>query len=634
MIMDTNASGLALAPPMVPLAIGVRPLPGESLIGLVSRATRENVLGTNKIILEAAGLNLLHPGTIGQDIGDGIGRLALKLGCTPQEIEALCHPYLDDPEGSYDIQWGGGALLRRDLLVERRRVSPESLIRSEHHRADWMNELLPFCPESLELLIDHCASCGSALGWRSSWGIGHCDQLTCRKRLTHPTGERLPAHLASDYQTFAALVSANHAKRSSAIESLHPDLQQLPPSVLVTFMIHAGGAVSSNRVTTNRGTIQNLPSLELAAIVSRGANLLQDWPNHIRSEVAAELDRAFARGSSDARAFQIAVRRLGLPKNARPAQIKLMYDALPEAFEGLGTALGGLGRPVVNGAQACKTIGISTADLRKLREADLITHRTMADGRRVQAFYDLEAVESFATRLRSSVFASRLEQALGIPRYATEQLACLAEVELERDPGVCLLYPTLRLRQQSIDTFIGDLEQAARSSEAPSYAIPLGTAMKRIGGGPKPWAYVLAAMRAGKLPFWLTKKGKFVRAAHVTPKDIDRFKRVTFEAAEYASFPFGSEYTQVDAIDILNIDAEQVQRVMEAGDLVFRPAGVALVTGRVAVNKLASETVSAAEAAAHLSVPPTRVPRFMSQYPEVPSCSVGWDRSSFFRMFP
>jgi hypothetical protein len=634
MIMDMNAPELALAMPPVPLAIGVRPFPGESLIGLISRATRENVLGTNKIILEAAGLTLLHPGTIGQDIGDGVGRLAFKLGCTAQEVEALCHPYLDDPEGPYDIRWGSGALLRRDLLVERRRVSPESLKGSEHHRADWMIELLPFCPESLELLIEHCASCGSTLGWRSSWGIGHCDQLTCRKRLTHPTGDRLPAHLAGDYRTFAALISADPAKRGAALESLHPDLQQLPPSVLVTFMIHAGGTVSANRVPTNRGTIQNLPPLELATIVSRGANLLQDWPNHMRAEVAAELDRAFAKGSSDARAFQIAVRRLGLPKNARPAQIKLMHDALPEAFEGLGTALGGLGRPVINGAQACRTIGISTADLRKLRDANLITHRTMADGRRVQAFYDLEVVETFAARLRSSAFASRLEQALGIPRYATEQLACLAHVELEQDPGVCLLYPTLRLRQQSMDTFIEDLEQAARTSEAPSYAIPLGTALKRIGGGPKPWGHVLAAMRAGKLPFWLTKKGKFARAARVTPKDIDRFKRVTFEAAEYAGFPFGSEYTQVDAIDILNIDAEQVQRVMEAGDLVFRPAGVALVTGRVAVNKLATETISAAEAAAHLSVSPSNIPRFMRQYPEVPSCAVGWERSSFFRMFP
>lgn len=617
-----------------PLAIAITPIAGESLIGLVARATRENVLGSTRIVLEPIGLSLLHPGALGQHIGPGAPLLAQQLGCSVGDVASRCHPYLSSREESMEVRWGSGSLWRPYVHVQRRRISPESIERSPHHRSDWMNLLLSYCPESLELLIDRCPVCNNPLGWRRAWGIGNCDQFECRQLVRHPSGERLPDEFADDYRWFAGLISADPMTRSSAVGQLHADLQRLPPLELINLVVHAGATIRADRFVAHRATIAKVPPLKLATTIARGAQLLRDWPQRLRAETAAEFDRLFISSPGEARSFQHAVRRLGLPRNARPEQMALVRRALPEAFENVGTALGGLRKPVVNGARVCKITGISTGQLRVLRDANLIGHRTTADGPRVQAFYDLAEAEEFNSLLRSAMPASRLEQRLGTPRYATEQLICLGAIEQATDPRVKLLHPGIRLRRESMEGFVEDLVARARRKAPDPCAVPLGTAMRVVGGRMKPWGHVLTAIRDGSLTCWQDSGPKFVRAVLVRPEDIERFKAIEFDSSNWPEFEFDTVMTQVDAMDVLNIDPDQMRRVVAAGDLVFRPSGVALVTSRSVVLDMAARTIAASEAATRLGESPNVMYRTMLRYPKVRSCSVGWLRADFDACIP
>ena len=63
-------------------------------------------------------------------------------------------------------------------------------------------------------------------------------------------------------------------------------------------------------------------------------------------------------------------------------------------------------------------------------------------------------------------------------------------------------------------------------------------------------------------------------------EDIEQFLDHAFSEAEWPDFPFSSQITQVDSMDVLNLDQPGIRRLVETGDLEFRPSGVALVTER------------------------------------------------------
>lgn len=611
-----------------PLAISLNPIPGESLIGLVARATRLNVLDQTCIVLSECAPALLHPGTIGQDIVDP-QRLAVQLGCCTGDILERCHPYLGDPAGPSDVRWGKGAIFRPDIVTINRRISPATLETSDHHRSAWMNRLLPYCAESSELLIDACMTCGKKQGWRHAWGIGCCDDRKCRALLKHPTHEHLPQPLTEGYRLFAGIVSAAPAEREAAVSLLHPDLSALPPAVLINLALHAGAAMQKTPYNLRRTAVSKLPALTIATIAAQGASILLDWPKGFRASIAERLTSLEGVDPKMRGQLLHSVRRLGLPHVARAEQVAVVRHAVPEAFVHAAIALQDLVEPVVPANVICRSMRISPRELNAVREAGLIKHRVIASGRRMQVQYDKAEADRLARRQRESIFASRLEQRFGLPRYAAEQLACLGEVERETHPALALIHSTLRLVQKSVDAFADDLEQRGMPKTAGPGLLPLGTASKILGGRTKPWGAILGAMRAGNFPFWLATEGKFVRRAFVRPEDILPFAAINFDERGWPDFPFRRAYTQVDAAEILNLDALQIRRVIQVGDLTFEPEGVALISERSSVLRIAAAHVATAEIALRTGTKFNHVPRFMGRYPHIPRTEAGWDRAAF-----
>src|SRR3546814_15918621 len=94
-----------------------------------------------------------------------------------------------DPLFPYTTLFRSAVVYREDILLDRRRISPLTLQTSEHHRAAWLLGLLPYCPLSLERLVDECPNCpGKKLGWRRSWGIANSSGAanSCTRRAQPP----------------------------------------------------------------------------------------------------------------------------------------------------------------------------------------------------------------------------------------------------------------------------------------------------------------------------------------------------------------------------------------------------------------------------------------------------------------
>lgn len=616
------------------LTLPVAAMPGESLIGLIARAARLNVLGNTTVILEDVGITLLHPGTVGQDIGDKVKALAAHLGCPADDVSLRCHPYLGDQHGPQDVRWGDGALFRPDLVVEWRRVSPASLKLADYHRAAWMNKLLPYCPESLERLIDSCQACGRKLKWRRAWGIGFCDHQSCRHELSCSNDETLRCELVENYRRFAAIVSSDPGTRAKVMAGLHDDLQCLPASVLLNLTLQLGASVRPDPIKMHRNTLHMLPADTLASIVSQGARLLDQWPRALRGEITQILDGIPDNDGSGRKRFITHVRKLADRKN-RPEQNAIVRAAIPEAREHVGVALASLSKPVVNSSDAVRMIGIDPAELRALRDANLISHRKVVGDRRVLARYDQAEVTKLASAWRGSVPASRLEQALGIPRYATEQLICLDEIANEMHPAVAFLSGGLRLQSSEVERYMGELCATAQPSSPPEDAVSIWKAFRRFGGRLKPWGALLAALREGRLPFWIQGRGAFTRSALVSVADRWKIDGLDFDEGDWPAFSFSDRITQVDANDILNLDSLQVRPVVAAGELTFTPSGVALLTDRETVLELSRRSVAVAEIAARLQADSRNVPKFMATYyPEVRKGPAGWDRAQFEKALP
>ncbi len=140
-------------------------------------------------------------------------------------------------------------------------------------------------------------------------------------------------------------------------------------------------------------------------------------------------------------------------------------------------------------------------------------------------------------------------------------------------------------------------------------------------------------MRAGDLPFWLKEDGKFVRRAQVRLADILPFLSVNFDEADWPDFPFKQTYTQVDAAEILNLDALQIRRLIRARDLIFEPDGVALITDRTTVLHLASLHIATAEIGLRTGTKFTSVRQLLSRHPGIARTEAGWDRAAFDAAF-
>ena len=637
---EQSAFGVAEDLPAVqPLVIPSTPEDDESLIGIIASATAKNVLGHTNVILREVGLDPLFPGHAGQTIEPLLGRLAAKLGFDASLVAHRVHPYLDiahdgiaKPNAQWPIRWGSGTLARQFLSLERRRIAPITLQTSAHHRWQWLSKLLPYCPISLERLVDTCGACEEPLGWNRARGIATCE--TCRRMVPPSDASPLPDHLAHNYRRFAELISPTPGEREKVLNSLHEDLRDLSPTSLIALVLRTGWLLETEIERPWKFSPGALDQPALAKALSIGMGLMANWPRTFR-ETLSEASHSLL--GDDRAKLLLGIRKMG--DRYQPADLSdLVRRAIPEAFEMTQRAMA-LDGPTMLSCDICQLTGIDAEDVRRLDAAGALTAIETRTGERRHVQFSKKQVEEFAASKKGSQRATRMAEALGLPRYAIEQLLGFDEVDRELNFGVLVWDDSLRLVTSSVEAFFRDLNAKARDDAVPDDAVPLWNASRCVGGGLKNWGQTLAALRHGQIPFWLVpdeqrsrdRHSKIVRRILVVIADVVPTLGAPVSSASSETIPIAEVMSQVDAAEVLNIDAVQMKRVAAAGDLTFEGKGKAMWASRAEVLDLAHKYIASPELTYRLGGFGPAVTKMIRKRPDIRGGAFGWVRADVER---
>jgi hypothetical protein len=606
-----------------PLRFAVQPDPGESLLGLLSRATRLNVLESMFLPLKNAGISLKDPARIGILGADVAERLATTLGCPLEAVEARLIRYQGKASPTVDIRLGSTVIMRQDLRLERRRISPLTLEQRDRHLSWWLLALLPFCPVSGERLRDDCSECAAPLGWRKSWGPGVCEH--CEAVIKPSPEPMLGADLLEDYRHFAGLVSVNPPVREAALARLPGPVRQLSAKSLLDLCLRLGATCRPDPLRCRRREFPKLDPDTLTSVLTGGIRLLRDWPNGVQQWAS---DRCDEYGANGKLRDGLRVRLRGLAAQQRPDQTQLVQDALPDMFLNRLRSFADPGKVMLIN-ETFGRLGINWRKLLLAEQQGILTAAEITGGSRRRLQFSTAEVEELARCLRGSSHASSLAWSLGVPIYGIEQLCSIGHVEPELHPGVLHLRASLHVKTASAQDLERRLREVARLDPPPGGTVKLALASRHVGGRFKPWASIIGAILDGTIPCWKKKSGgRMSFSVAVWPADLARFSTAH---DPISGIPASTLISKMDAAEILNCSFAKLQDAQRRKLLHFRRVRKAEVTELDALLTLASRVISSAEFAMRTANTPLAAANELRRL-DVPQFAFGWDRAAVTRL--
>lgn len=600
--------------------------PNESIPGVLARATRGHHLVRTLIPLRSAGLQLDRPGGVQLLPRGQLRDLAHVLRCDPDALasRAGVRSKTSAAAGPQQVAFGDLFMLRSHLELDRRRVSPISLRQGDYHRMAWLNALLPYCPESLEQLMDSCPRCRERLGWRTTFGIGWCEH--CERELPPSRQGALPSELVEEYRLFASLASTDPQRRAAAVALLPIRLRQLAPAELIRLVLRVGANCRDEPLggMMQKKIVHFAPELR-ASIIATGTGLLKNWPDGIRSW-AVDQSQRYADDIDRYTSLRYRLKRIGNGDSVAVGQHDLMAETFPDLFKSFGHSFAGSERYYLT-AQVALMFGITVERLALLRQANCLKHTELPSRKeRLRIRYDADQVDRVANALRGSGSIASCTGAFGLPTYAIEQMACMGVLEQERHSAVLLLHDRPRIRSDSLEQTLEHL-RARYHDDPPRGLMPLKLAANRIGGRLKPWGAIYVAMLCGELPIWHWKEaGNPLRAILVRPESLEMFDDVRFQPHDHPDFPFDALATSADVGEILNVAPKVVQQIITDGGLAWTIRDTAHCVDLVEVLAMAARLASASEVGRRNGESVHRMPYILRRL-SIPGEHGMWSRS-------
>ena len=597
--------------------------PDESVPGAIARGVAENHLVKLKAVLKEVGLDRRAGASQLADTAT-LDRLATVLRCDPERLRAQAGRRLVEPGDrrlQHFLDFNGLVVPRGHLELTRRRISPIALTRSPHHRQSWLMSVLPFCPESLECLIDSCNYCGRSLGWVQSVGIGRCEN--CLRTIEASALPPLPDDSAENYRIFAGLLSLSPDERDAAVDGMPDRLRAFSPGALARLAMRCGldcDDGDEKRVWQTRAG--RMPPQRLARTVARGVALLRSWPTGILDWAAERIA-----GAADVRSCRADmarnIRRIAWPDSHFADQRDLLQEVFPGLRPPRPTFTSGDGwdrtdrevsrvvrssEParvpfsssdgrVYTGREAKRVLPSFAAHAATIRQLGIVPSRLVADhGIMLEHEYPAAPIDDAAAKWADSVPISTIVGRLRLPLYAVEQMIGAGLIDRHDDEILAIVLRRPQAVASTFDAFIRRLNERASRRRMPSTALPIGQESRRIGGRPKPWSEIYAALLDGRIPFWLNGDVDTDRLL-VARGSLDRFIVSTQPKAGHGGWAAADEISTGDAAELLNVIQRDVVRLSSAG-VVTRTIGLrAMTTPRIGIERLAAEHVSAAELA-------------------------------------
>ncbi|ROT94041.1 hypothetical protein EB810_13230 [Altererythrobacter sp. FM1] len=609
------------------LVVQIKPRACESLAGLIFSASYANSLGRTKVILGEIDLELAHPGTIGQYMSGKETRLAHHLGCDPEAIIDRTHPYVDDDKTI--VRWGNGTMRRSDLILDRRRIAPGALCRSEHHRSAWSCRHLPFDSSTRELLVDRCAECSAILRWNTARGLGTCEH--CGTPVSPASRPRLSKRLAASYRGFADLMSIDKEIRERARAVLAPALAALPQPHLLDLIMGIGLVTAETPEAPGRRRIATLDPYERATVSARGYELLRNWPSSLQHAVMDRRDALLQEGRE--RELISALKRLTDCRSVPAAVSATILNALPETRLGSRRMLGALSGGILLASEIAKKAGVSMAEVALLRDHKVLPHSFTSDGPRRGAQFEEDAAVAFIKAWRSSISIPTIARSLGAPHYAAHQLLILRELTREQNAGVTFLDPLPRIEGEQWAGWMEGLTSKQDFGDL-GRTITLRSAMRRHGGGFKDWGGVLLDLHNGLIAFRMIENQDAPLSSRILVRADERIGACISDDRNAASLLELCPYvSQSDACDILNLDPLQIRPLSSEGILRFERRGKGLATRTSAVLRYAECMIAASEIGFRLGVRNDAVHARLSGSLGLSRVPGGWSRNEVERLW-
>ncbi|TAJ72126.1 MAG: hypothetical protein EPO51_08395 [Phenylobacterium sp.] len=476
------------------------PIEGESLLSLIVRHVELNLLSRPGEVLEEVDIRTATPGFMPFTMRDSTADLARALGCREDEI--LSRIYRQPTDSRHEaVNFHGALLERRFLEAKVRRVSPQALGVSPHHRAAWMVRALSFCPESGELLIEACQACGCTLGWTRCSAVWRCDR--CGFDLRRSTTQVPSRKETAEAIAAARLVDVRSDIRAAELACLPAAFRSWDPGQAFAAIVEFGLASSTSsdaRAARNQAVGAGDFSSFTIADLAKGRRFALDWPESLAELAREEYART---GSTSVRRcfgtlskyFYASTPPSPLRDLIRDAAAAALHEARVPAKLAAAVVKGGSTRTRTISALEVERLGISRRELRRL-EGKSSTFVARQTGKGGTTLYDLEAITGLKADLEGSVSLQEAARRLALPAYAFEAILAAKLLCPVSNPDVAVVAAEVRVTQESLNGIIGALEAAPRKDVD---CVGLVDGCRRQFH-PALWAMILAALLSGRLP--------------------------------------------------------------------------------------------------------------------------------------
>lgn len=571
--------------------------PNESVPGALARSVAAHHLEKLNIVLKEAGLGGKYAGLNQMASPADIIAISNVIGCDSAVLGAGIGLRLIEPGSrqlAHLVSFGDLAIPRSYLQLHRRRISPLTLRQLPYHRADWLVAMLPYCPVSLECLVDECAFCAHKLGWVRSLGVGVCEKCGEEVRPNHC--KPLPEDIVSDYRIFANMISFDRGCRANTLAKLPLRLANLPASDLVRLAVRFGLDCTTDSDAEPRAWQTRTAALsaeKIARIVARGAYILRTWPKGIQ-EWASEFVNAG--GLDRPQELRLRLKRIGLGDSCFGAQSGLLQEVFPDWTAKTSFTVTPEPRRYAY-REARERIPNFGTHMVALRRAGILPYVTVNKPGSTPAYlYCAKFIDEFATLATGSISQREVERVLKLPAYAVEQFYCTNLLKRAEHDALKLMRKRPQLLRSSFEELQLNLRKASSRRQRPKRLISIGHESGRIGGRAKPWSAIYEAMLEGDLPFW-TKGDIKSGSLLIEHGSLDPFLNVPSPPQKFAANSFADEVDTLDAAELLNVRPSTVRQLRTNAVLSTRKGTRALLSARSEVEALCATYVSSIELA-------------------------------------
>jgi len=593
------------------LRFAYHPMADESVSGAFAMACHDQRLRSIASALQGGGIDLPRPGSMQWAPSDVLATLAAIMRTDVTVLQGLAFA----STGRRELIAVGDLILPRAAIeLDRRRIGPKTLLVDERHLSAWLNRLLPFCPASLELLVDSCPTCGP-LGWRYTRGVSRCEE--CGQLVPPSSAAPLSCDRADDYRLFAKLVARNPEEAAAGLCHLSSELQAFSRTTLVGILVRAGIVFGPSDVDRSlSGLLSATPDARAAAMCT-GVGLLKDWPTAIQTAV----DGRLAEMGDDLGAYEALRVDLRWIGDARtPESQALLATAFP-TLDGRAADPFAKGKRYYTAAQANTFLWTSSKELEQLREAEAIRFEKLPSKLRLRARYDADDVDELRIQLRSCESPASAAVRLDLPGYAIGQLSNL--LKIVDHPGVVTLRGP-QVDRASVDALLVAVRDAAMPGCPPSGHMPLRIAMLRFPGE-KPWGRIADALVSNNLPYHLLDGEPSIRACHVHPDALARFSADT---ADPHGDPLAITHVSLrDACELVGAKWNEAMATFRSANIEIVSFGRGKGVDRAAIADLVATVAFTSEAAAYTGRPAISINRELVRL-KVPRLHEAWSRAA------